>query len=310
MTSKGNVAPKKKEDALFDVEQQFVLRLPPGQAMALRHDVQSGAMNLKDKLAIELQPDMRHGKVIYGGEVLNAKLVDLPTIVESLKTTDRKTFYKTADISQMLICGYDELDSGEDAAVAKKKDKDAKYKWNHGITPPLKNVRKRRFRKTLKKMYQEQPDIEKEVKRLFRMDNEAIDVKWEVVIEDEKADNQETGGEKQVLAQGAYTTNREDKKAMQNLLEVAEYEIFGEVSSSSDEDELKDVNIMDSGEEDAGLSRIDTQESFMSADFSTQMTDMSLDGDTSELQARLQQLGQQLDQVDEQAATDAAGEFE
>ena len=42
--------------------------------MALRHDVQSGAMNLKDKLAIELQPDMRHGKVIYGGEVLNAKV--------------------------------------------------------------------------------------------------------------------------------------------------------------------------------------------------------------------------------------------
>ena len=52
------------------------------------------------------------------------------------------------------------------------------------------------------------------------MDNEAIDVKWEVVIEDEKADNTEAGGEKQVLAQGAYTTNREDKKAMQNLLEV------------------------------------------------------------------------------------------
>ena len=36
-----------------------------------------------------------------------------------------------------------------------------------------------------KKQYQDQPDIEKEVKRLFRMDNEAIDVKWEVVIEEE-----------------------------------------------------------------------------------------------------------------------------
>ena len=42
--------------------------------MALRHDVQSGAMNLKDKLAIELHSDMRHGKVIYGGEVLTAKV--------------------------------------------------------------------------------------------------------------------------------------------------------------------------------------------------------------------------------------------
>ena len=32
----------------------------------------------------------------------------------------------------MLICGYDELDSGEEAEVTKKKDKDAKYKWNRG----------------------------------------------------------------------------------------------------------------------------------------------------------------------------------
>ena len=29
------------------------------------------------------------------------QLVDLPCIVESLKTTDRKSFYKTADISQV-----------------------------------------------------------------------------------------------------------------------------------------------------------------------------------------------------------------
>ena len=33
---------------------------------------------------------------------------------------------------QMLICGYDELDSAEEAEITKKKDKDAKYKWNHG----------------------------------------------------------------------------------------------------------------------------------------------------------------------------------
>lgn len=101
--------------------------------MALRHDVQSGANNLKEKLAIELQSDMRHGRVIYGGQVFNAKvyycqysalascvyamlniityvtphmylfakLVDLPCIIESLKTTDNKSFYKTADICQV-----------------------------------------------------------------------------------------------------------------------------------------------------------------------------------------------------------------
>jgi hypothetical protein len=33
----------------------------------------------------------------------------------------------------------------------------------------------------------EQPDIEKEVKRLFRQDAEAIDVKWELLTEEEKS---------------------------------------------------------------------------------------------------------------------------
>ena len=39
------------------------------------------------------------------------------------------------------------------------------------------------------KQNSDMPDIEKEVKRLFRMDNEAIDLKWEVVIEEEKPDD-------------------------------------------------------------------------------------------------------------------------
>lgn len=34
--------------------------------------------------------------------------------------------------------------------------------------------------------YMEQPDIEKEVKRLFRADAEAISVKWELITDDDK----------------------------------------------------------------------------------------------------------------------------
>lgn len=52
--------------------------------------------------------------------------------------------------------------------------------------------------------HQDMPDIEKEVKRLFRMDNEAIDVKWEVVVEEDE--NNQTGENSdtkhQVLAHG------------------------------------------------------------------------------------------------------------
>lgn len=42
--------------------------------MALRHDVQTGAQNLKDKLSIELPHDRRKGYVRFGGDVYNAKV--------------------------------------------------------------------------------------------------------------------------------------------------------------------------------------------------------------------------------------------
>jgi len=54
----------------------------------------------------------------------------------------------------MLICTEEEEPvPEEDPKPQKKKDfkVDKKYLFPHGITPPLKNVRKRRFRKILKK---------------------------------------------------------------------------------------------------------------------------------------------------------------
>lgn len=45
--------------------------------------------------------DGRHGIVRVDRVPLAAKLVDLPCIIESLKTIDKKTFYKTADICQV-----------------------------------------------------------------------------------------------------------------------------------------------------------------------------------------------------------------
>jgi len=70
----------------------------------------------------------------------------------------------------MIICKENKdfllSDEDEKTKVLKKKEPnkvDKKYLWPHGITPPLKNVRKRRFRKTLRKKYVEAPEIEKEV---------------------------------------------------------------------------------------------------------------------------------------------------
>lgn len=110
-------------------------------------------------------------QVRFDGWSMNAKMFDLPTVIESQKTIDKKTFYKTADICQILICKEGEESESESADVTspnkkkmEQKKADKKYMFMHGLCPPLKNCRKRRFRKTLKKKFVEAPEIEKEVK--------------------------------------------------------------------------------------------------------------------------------------------------
>lgn len=270
---------------MHDLEQQFILRLPPGPALALRREVQSGSMTLKDRLSIELNQDQKHGAVRYGTDIFHAKLMDLPCVIESYKTIDNKTAYKTADISQMLLCKVDDDPQSDENDSPKKKDKDKKYQFIHGITPPLKNVKKRRFRKTLKKKYMEQPDIEKEVKRLFRQDAEAIDVKFELITEEDKpatSHQVKSSTDKPPIHRSDTTTS-------------LDYAIFGDMSSS-DEDE-KDVNVMDSGEDD--MSRnfyMPRQASFASLD-AGESQDATNDVETTELAGKLTELKRQVEEI-------------
>ncbi|XP_014665003.1 PREDICTED: transcription initiation factor TFIID subunit 7-like [Priapulus caudatus] len=252
---------KKRED-VFELESQFILRLPLGAAQQLRRAVQSGAMNLKDRMSIELQPDMRNGTVRFDGMVFSAK-VHSPgrycrVHTRNTRTLDRKTHLQTATFGQMVICKetFDQSSQDEDGTGRKrdKKKEDKKYLWNHGITPPLKNVRKRRFRKTARKKYIEQPDVEKEVKALFKLDNEAVKVRWEVVTED--SDKKES----MPISTGE-TTNiitLSPKASKANLLDVAISDIFGEAVSSS-EDEAE-INVMDLHDEESSQGPIQTSD--------------------------------------------------
>ncbi|KAJ3101683.1 hypothetical protein HDU97_001224 [Phlyctochytrium planicorne] len=60
------------------------------------------------------------------------------------------------------------------------------YQWKHGVTAPLYNVRKRRFRKRISKRAIE--DVEREVERLLQADAEAEDVRYEEVLLDQRDD--------------------------------------------------------------------------------------------------------------------------
>ncbi|XP_015987651.1 transcription initiation factor TFIID subunit 7-like isoform X3 [Rousettus aegyptiacus] len=246
---------KSQHEPPYELENQFILRLPPEHASAVREMVHSGSAAMKDKLKINLSPDGRHAVVEVEDVSLNAKLVDLPCVIGSLKTIDNKTFYKTADISQMLVCTADgELHSSPEEQVTStdikvigenEKERQKKYVWKHGITPPLKNVRKKRFRKTTKKEvdfnqveevsfteYIDSPDVEKEVKRLLCSDAEAVSARWEVIAE---------GETKEIESQGSIPDASGYKQGHSSSVE---YDMFREKlsdsNSSDDEDEDDD----------------------------------------------------------------------
>ena len=101
--------------------------------------------------------------------VVKGRLCDLPTIVEAYKTTDKKTFYKSSTISQMLVCCENEKDINPRNEVPGIKD-ERRFQLLAGLAPPLKNVKKRRFRKVIRKRHCEAPEVEKELKRLLRED--------------------------------------------------------------------------------------------------------------------------------------------
>uniref|UniRef100_A0A2K6F7Y8 Transcription initiation factor TFIID subunit 7 n=1 Tax=Propithecus coquereli TaxID=379532 RepID=A0A2K6F7Y8_PROCO len=250
---------KSKDDAPHELESQFILRLPPEYASTVRRAIHSGGGNLKDTLSVELHPDGRHGIVRVDGVPLASKLVDLPCVTESLKTSDKKTFYKTADISQMLVATVDgdlcppveEPVASADPNGSKKKDKEKekKFIWNHGITPPLKNVRKRRFRKTAKKKCTESPDVEKEVKRLLSTDAAAVSTQWEIIAEDE---TKETENQALDISSPGMSGHRQGHDSLEH---DELWKIFNDLSSSSEEEDEtqhqdeEDINIIDTEED-------------------------------------------------------------
>ncbi|RZB57784.1 Transcription initiation factor TFIID subunit 7 [Glycine soja] len=73
---------------------------------------------------------------MIGNEHFPASLLDLPCVVESYnKTYDDNSLTKTADIGQMIMV----RESGDAAPDV--------IEYRHGLTPPMRDARKRRFRR-------------------------------------------------------------------------------------------------------------------------------------------------------------------
>ncbi|PON83606.1 TAFII55 protein, conserved region [Trema orientale] len=133
------------------MEEQFILRVPPSVAERIERLLNEDASSSEDKsLDVSFLEDGRTGTFVIGNESFPASLLDLPSVVESYKTYDDSVLIKTADIGQMIMV-REPGDAAPDAV-----------EYRHGLTPPMRDARKRRFRR--------EPDLNPELVRRVEED--------------------------------------------------------------------------------------------------------------------------------------------
>ncbi|KAI8887503.1 hypothetical protein K501DRAFT_175482 [Backusella circina FSU 941] len=204
---------------------------------------------------IKLQfKDSRKGTFTFEGNKYDVQLVDLPTIIESQKTLDKKQFYKVADISQMLLVDPASGPEPFTPQISGKHETDP-YNYPHGLTPPLKHVRKRRFRKKLSKRAIE--EVEKEVERLLEIDATAEDVQYEVVDNREmEMEIESDAGTQDIDIDDSDDESESDEDLAaaidRDLEEMDEEDNEDNEDEDEDEDDEEDDESEDEDDEEAG----------------------------------------------------------
>ncbi|KAL0540904.1 hypothetical protein IC582_020928 [Cucumis melo] len=133
------------------MEEQFVLRVPPSVAERIERLLNENASSSEDaSLDLSFSEDGRSGTFAIGDDHFPASLLDLPCVVESYKTYDDTVLIKAADIGQMIMV----REPGDPAPDSTE--------YRHGLTPPMRDARKRRFRR--------EPDLNPELVRRVEKD--------------------------------------------------------------------------------------------------------------------------------------------
>ncbi|KAJ5157680.1 uncharacterized protein N7482_008780 [Penicillium canariense] len=159
------------------IEEQFILRMLPGEDCDyLRQAIEERKF---DKSEFSFKPLTRDGRrAIFKvrNQQYAACLVDLPCIIEGMKSWDRRGWYKSADICQMLlILGKvsNDQEALEYPIPPELEGADPKMlQYPHGLAPPLRWVRKRRFRDRVSSRTIEQ--VERAVEDLVAQDEQSL----------------------------------------------------------------------------------------------------------------------------------------
>ncbi|KAJ5463747.1 TAFII55 proteinconserved region [Penicillium sp. IBT 31633x] len=159
------------------IEEQFILRMLPGEDCEyLRKTINERTFHQSEFGFKPLTREGRRAILKVRDKQYAAALVDLPCIIEGMKSWDRRGWYKSADICQMLLV-LGRVNSDQEAMeyplppeVECPDEKTLQYP--HGLAPPLRWVRKRRFRNRVSTRTIEQ--VEKAVEDLMAQDETSI----------------------------------------------------------------------------------------------------------------------------------------
>jgi transcription initiation factor TFIID subunit 7 len=167
----------------------FILRMLPGDdCNYLRTAIENGTLGIPRSQGgadVQIRPLDRHGRravITIRGAKYAAAMVDLPCIIEGMKSWDKKGWIKSADICQMLLV-LKRIQSDEEAqTVPIPPDVNPKTnQYAHGITPPMRWVRKRRFARTNRTQVSDIEAVERKVNQLLQDDAAALHVKHELI---------------------------------------------------------------------------------------------------------------------------------
>ncbi|CAM9762440.1 unnamed protein product [Chrysoparadoxa australica] len=123
---------------------QLCLRLPDGLHEELKETLHEPGEGLLDGVNFTPDPtpdEKNKMKFFFKGKSYPARLVNLPCLVETHKTLDHVTYFKSGDVGQMLVVYQDaEAYQADDDHAVSSQD----Y-FPDGLTPPTKNIVRRKF---------------------------------------------------------------------------------------------------------------------------------------------------------------------
>ena len=188
------------EEAELDpaIESQFILRMLPGEDCDLLRkaieEKQVGKSVLQGGPGVYYRFFDREGRramVTIQGRSYAASMVELPTVIETMKSWNKKDWVKTADVCQMLLV-LGRVHSEDEAKKFPRPPivEPESHRYPHGLTPPMRWVRKLRFRP--RKSYLDVERAEKQMDRLLAEDENARGSKYELIDSDHESSEDES----------------------------------------------------------------------------------------------------------------------